>query len=199
MNFSLRTALLSTAIVATLLGAIVSKSPLFLESVATLIYLGIALTLPLAIWDPLPRRRAFWTGFFVLGLASVLMANQLGSYQQASTNLASLIVPVFPVNVNFGNSVNVTAQSFTFYTGTTVAAPQYPLTSVYGNTNPAAVWSTNSTQAAEQYQAIRSTLPTIFSLVAAVIGGWLTWFVGLGKLEAPHRDSGTSNRQGLNR
>jgi hypothetical protein len=91
MTFSLRTILLVTAVVATLLGAFVSRSPLFLEITALLIYLGVAVSLPLAIWHPSPAQRAFWTGFFVVG-ATCFFATR---YYAASRTMTEELTKVF--------------------------------------------------------------------------------------------------------
>jgi len=104
MNFSIRTGLVIVSIVAVMLGAVVSKSPLMLELVSNLVRLGICLTLALAIWDSVPARRAFWTGFFVLSFGNLILASYFGAYQQSSDELASLIMgqpqagSVFPYN-----------------------------------------------------------------------------------------------------
>jgi hypothetical protein len=91
MTFSLRTILLVTAVVATLLGAFVSRSPLFLEITALLIYLGVAVSLPLAIWHPSPAQRAFWTGFFVVG-ATCFFATR---YYAASLTMTEELTKAF--------------------------------------------------------------------------------------------------------
>ncbi|WP_425617802.1 hypothetical protein NA78x_001491 [Anatilimnocola sp. NA78] len=92
MNFSIRTGLVVVSIFAVLLGAVVSKSPLVLELVSNLVRLGICLTLALAIWDSVPARRAFWTGFFVLSFGNLLLASYFGGYQYSSNQLADLMM-----------------------------------------------------------------------------------------------------------
>jgi hypothetical protein len=177
MNFSLRTALLVTAIVALLLGAVVSKSPLFLELVSTAICLGIALTLPLAIWDHLPARRAFWTGFFTLGFASLLMSYYFHGYQQSSSQLATLMVGK-PAGVTPGAPYNPQAMSF-FQSGG--YANPGPSSTTYVITSPNAMPTIGSSTYYEQLNALRAALPSMFSLLAAAVGGWITLLVWRGR------------------
>jgi hypothetical protein len=178
MNFSLRTALLVTAIVATLLGAVVSKSPLFLELVSTAICLGIALTLPLAIWDPQAPRRAFWTGFFTLGFASLLMNYYFNGYQQSSSQLASLMVGQPTGVVTSGGPYN--PQTMTFFQSGGYGNPG-PTSPTYFITSPNAMPTIGSSKYYEQLNALRTGLPSMFSLLAAAIGGWITLLVWRGR------------------
>jgi hypothetical protein len=173
MNFSLRTALLVTAIVALLLGAVVSKSPLFLELVSTAICLGIALTLPLAIWDHLPARRAFWTGFFALGLASLLMNFYFAAYEQSSSALANVVMEF---SSGYMPPEPEGPRMMTFYQRSQggLVYPRFPITS-----RPVPPNSTPDNY--EQFLALCITFPRMFSLLAAAIGGWITLLVWRGR------------------
>jgi hypothetical protein len=90
MTFSIRTILIVMALVALWLGALVSKSSLAIELVSNFTALLILLTLPLAIWDPRPGMRPFWTGFFVLAVGNHLLSNYF-AHQRLNHYFAELI------------------------------------------------------------------------------------------------------------
>lgn len=92
MTFSIRTFLIVIAVLSVWLGALVSRSPLFVELAAGGTVLLILLSLALAIWEPRPLLRAFWTGFFALGFGNLLYNGVFNSYQQTSNQVAQVIM-----------------------------------------------------------------------------------------------------------
>lgn len=92
MTFSIRTFLVVIAILSVWLGALVSKSPLLVELAAGGTVLLILLSLALAIWEPRPLQRAFWTGFFALAFGNLLYNGFFHSYQQTSNQVAQAIM-----------------------------------------------------------------------------------------------------------
>lgn len=96
MTFSIRTFLVVIAILSVWLGALVSKSPLLVELAASGTVLLILLSLALAIWEPRPLLRAFWTGFFALAFGNLLYNGFFSSYQQTSSQVAQAIMGTAP-------------------------------------------------------------------------------------------------------
>lgn len=92
MTFSIRTFLVVIAVLSVWLGALVSKSPLLVELAAAGTVLLILLALALAIWEPRPLQRAFWTGFFALAFGSLLYNGFFSSYQKISNQVAQVIM-----------------------------------------------------------------------------------------------------------
>ncbi|QDU25152.1 hypothetical protein ETAA8_02140 [Anatilimnocola aggregata] len=201
MNFSIRTGLIAVSIVAVLLGAIVSKSPLVMELATNLVLLGICLTLALAIWDREPLRRAFWTGFFVLGFGNVVLASYFNAYQQSTSELSTLLMgqpqPGGPA-VSYPRTRIIPSSSFkppvTEYLTEevyepTLTPPQPVPTTTAPNSAPSfAMPPSNfppppmatpyySSDYYLQFEAIRSSLPVMFSLLVAGIGGWVTMWI----------------------
>ena len=92
MTFSIRTFLIVIAVLSVWLGALVSRSPLFVELAAGGTVLLILLSLALAIWEPRPLLRAFWTGFFALAFGNLLYNGFFHSYQRTSNQVAQVIM-----------------------------------------------------------------------------------------------------------
>jgi hypothetical protein len=175
MTFSIRSFLIVIAILACWLGALVSKSPLMIELVANTTALLILLTLAFAIWDRRPEQRAFWTGCFVLGFGSLMLTHYSSGYQRTSYRIASLILgdptaqttTPFP---NYGPNAPMPAPSVSFYQPPNGPGP---FTTTYAIQIPA-----NPNQDYyQQQEAIRAAVPTLFSLLVAGIGGWMTLWI----------------------
>lgn len=184
MTFSLRTSLIVISILACWLGALVSKSPMLMELVASATALMIFLTLAFAIWDSRAEQRAFWTGFFVLAFGNLLIAHYFDAYQQTGTEVATRIMG--PLNsgtsIPFGPvpSLNPgvrSAPSISYY------QPQPP--NPLPPTSYAIQVPFNPGDYYQRFHAIRTAVPILLSLLAGVIGGWLTlWISRQGKKAA---------------
>jgi hypothetical protein len=178
MTFSLRTSLIVTSILACWLGALVSKSATLVELVACATALLIFLTLAFAIWDSRPDQRAFWTGFFVLAFGNLLLAHYFNAYQQTGNEVATRIMG--PPNApNYGPMP-------TFAPAPMLGPGAYspPVTSFYQPPDPATASITYAVQLPanpndyyQQLNSIRMAVPNLLSLLAGVIGGWLTLWI----------------------
>ncbi|WP_254511657.1 hypothetical protein [Anatilimnocola floriformis] len=216
MTFSIRTFLIVIAILACWLGAMVSTSLVIVELVASATLLLMLLALPLAIWEPRAELRAFWTGFFVLSLGSILLSSYLGGYQQTSQAIAVAILgqptPVQYPQPNFSlppGTVPLLSppQPGSFRPTPADTEPSLPEitpgddspasnkpslnTSYYqpplNPYNPVPIYASPNFVPYAQYgvadryylrvNAIRSSVPYLFSLLAGVIGGWVTMWV----------------------
>jgi|GEM_PF-4599199 len=195
MTFSIRTFLLVIGVLACWLGAMVSNSPLLVELVATATSLLILLTLALAIWEPRAEQRAFWTGFFVLAFGNMILAH-FNAYQQTGHEAANAILgqpKPQPVSLPRTPAFNspMMAPSYTPAPSLDPAAPD-TAPSLPSNTSyyqppyspvpyPSSSYVPVYTQVADNYYqrhaAIRTAVPSLLSLVAGVIGGWLTMWV----------------------
>jgi hypothetical protein len=182
MTFSLRTSLIVTSILACWLGALVSKSPMLMELVASATALLILLTLAFAIWDSRPEQRAFWTGFFVLAFGNLILAHYFEAYQQTGNELATRILG--PPNAAVYTPSYMPPPSLS----PAPFGPPNPNTSYYQPLNPPPINPANPTFVMQvstntsanyyqQFNAIRMAVPSLLSLVAGVIGGWLTLWI----------------------
>jgi hypothetical protein len=192
MTFSLRTFLIVIAILAGWLGAMVSHSPLLVELVANATSLLILLTLALAIWEPRTEWRAFWTGFFVLAFGNLLLSQYFNAYQQTGHEVANLILglPQPSVPLTPGSPTYFPPQPVSPSNLLAPPADARPSLEVeerfyqppYGggwNSYPAGSY-TFSPVGSEYYQrqtAIRTAVPNLISLLAGVIGGWITMWM----------------------
>jgi hypothetical protein len=195
MTFSLRTFLIVIAILACWLGAMVSQLPLFVELVANATALLILLTLALAIWEPRTEWRAFWTGFFVLAFGNMLLTQYFNAYQQTGHEVANLILgvpqPSAPQTSGFNPPTYLPPQPVP--PSNLLAPPadarpsleveerfyQPPYNSGWSS-YPATGSYTFTPVGSEYYQrhtAIRTAVPNLISLLAGVIGGWLTMWM----------------------
>src|SRR5688572_27861264 len=96
MTFSLRTGLIAVAILAVWLGALLSRSQLFVSAVSSAALVAILLALPLAICEPRAEQRAFWSGFFVVSVGLLLISSfTVGSaswaYRSIRDNVAEVL------------------------------------------------------------------------------------------------------------
>jgi hypothetical protein len=194
MTFSIRTFLIVIALFACWLGALVSHVPLLVELVASATALLILLTLPLAIWDPRAEQRAYWTGFFVLALGNMLLTQYFNAYQQTGSAVATLILgapqmqtpgysPAPPTYFPPTNPGNTAPQSIT----PADAPPSLereerfyqPAIDPYGWSNPSGsyIYQPVGNAYYQRHAAIRTAVPNLFSLLAGVIGGWLTQWI----------------------
>ncbi len=175
MTFSLRTFLIVVAALGIWLGALFSGVPLLLELVGYASSLFILLTLPLAIWESRPSRRAFWTGFFVLAVGSYLLSHYFHTLDQTTNQITTLIVPgqanagwtsYPPLSLNpYGPSVSISAPTLV----PSNPANGYPGASslpysAFGNTY-------------EQYSVVRFAVPIFLSLLAGGVGGAVTLWI----------------------
>ena len=174
MTFSLRTSLIVTSILACWLGALVSKSPMLMELVASATALLILLTLAFAIWDSRAEQRAFWTGFFVLAFGNLLIAHYFDAYQQTGTEVATRIMGL-PNTGNGGQYMPVPSLTPGGYSGPPISYYQPP--NPMGPTNIAIQMPISTGDYYQQLNAIRMSVPYLLSLMAGVIGGWLTLWI----------------------
>lgn len=174
MTFSIRTFLVVTAILAAWLGALVSNSQLAVELVGNLTALLIVLTLAFAIWDRRPEQRAFWTGFFLLGIANLVIGHYYSGYQWTTAKVATL----------FLGEPNP-SQVAGFWTGG--PGPAGPYAPVYAGTTtsyygaPVPVYVSPSGPPTVNYyiqqRAISVAVPSLMSLVVGCLGGFLTLWI----------------------
>lgn len=174
MTFSIRTFFVAIATVAVWLGALVSRSPLLIEIVANLTGLMILLTLAWAIWERRPEQRAFWTGFFILAFGNLVLSSYLSTYQRTGYQVANLIVgqPAQQVvNAPYGLQWTPTTTA----NNVTLSAPLTNYTGTYSYTLVAS--GAQSPDVQQQVEAIRTAVPMLASLLAGVVGGWLTLLI----------------------
>jgi len=175
MTFSLRSSLVVTSIVACWLGALVSKSPMLMELVASATALLIFLTLAFAIWDSRPEQRAFWTGFFTLAVGNLILAQYFDAYQQTGNEVATRIMGQ-PNTGTGGPYTPVPSLTPGGYSGPSVSFYQTPPNPM-GPTNIAIQMPVNSGDYYQQLNSIRMAVPYLLSLLAGVIGGWSTLWI----------------------
>lgn len=132
MTFSIRTFLIVIAVLSVWLGALVSKSPLLVELATSATVLLILLSLALAIWEPRPLQRAFWTGFFALAFGNLIYNGFFNPYQQMSNQVAQAIMGKAPsYQTPYGYSTPTRAINFppsqtSFYAPEEGSADQAP-------------------------------------------------------------------------
>lgn len=180
MTFSLRSILLLIAVVAVWLGALMSGSPAAIELAAVATNLSFFVALAMAIWHRSPEQRAFWTGFCVLGIANLVLANHFAAYQQTGYQLATAIVGE-QASTSFGWTsyppLNVTGS------GTLVSQP-FINVSGFGGQPGSSTWLPTPTIAPfGPHEAIRAAFAPIVSLILACAGGWFTFWIARSKSE----------------
>lgn len=183
MTFSIRTFLIVIGILACWLGALVSNSPLVVELVANATSLLILLTLSLAIWDTQPEQRAFWTGFFVLAFGNLVFTHYFNAWQQTGHELARVILgepkpatvqPFNPPSVPSWTSPPTLPPSNLPPASTPPTLEErfyQPSYSTVPYSTGAYIYQDNYYQ---RHAAIRTAVPSLLSLIAGVIGGWVT-------------------------
>jgi hypothetical protein len=149
MRFSLRTLLFVIVVVAVWLGALFARSTLFVQLVSSATELLILVALPLAIWDSRPAHRAFWSGFFVVGVGYFLAGYCFNLHENLQIQVAELIVP--PPPDPFSAPAPQPVDPFTL--------PPEPFYSV------------------DQGRALYQSIPILFALIAATIGGTATCLI----------------------
>jgi hypothetical protein len=171
MTFSLRTFLIVIGILAVWLAALFAKSPLLLEIVGYATALFVLMSLAFAIWDQRPRHRAFWTGFFVVGVGNSLAGECFNLEVGLRTELSDAILtprdgskwaPVTAPTNPFAAPVPV-------YPGP--GFPSLPSGSGPSPTVPSMYYK------GEQRHAIYEALLLFFSLLAAMLGGAGTYWI----------------------
>jgi hypothetical protein len=181
MTFSLRSILLVIAIVGIWLGAILSKSPLAVELATVGTNLFLLVSVALAIWHPQMEQRKFWTGFCLAGLGNFVLAHHFSAYRTSSYVIAAAVLgdPNGWQSYPPQSAMTVWAPSTTF-----VSPPNAPINSYVQTYDPyAAVFYTQS------YQAVGAGVVSIFSLLAACIGGWLTLWIAREKAKEREQPS----------
>lgn len=200
--FHTRAFVMMMAVVALWMGAFVAKSPLVAElAVGASIFL-ILLSLALAIWEPLPLSRAFWSGFFVLACGNLIYSGFFNNYSQTTTQVAQLLLgeqtqPVFvpaPFLSPPGSSWNTAPRSSYYAPGdateSNLSANSTPMTATFSVQLPGSVIPTYNGDYQRQREAIRVAVPLLASLLTGVLGGCVTmWIAARPKPEQPASDA----------
>jgi hypothetical protein len=180
MTFSLRSILVVIAVVGVWLGAIMSNSLWCVELAAAATNLMFFLSLALAIWQRTPEQRAFWTGFCVLGLANLVLANYFGAYQQTSYRIASAFAAEQPQPMP---NVSWTTAGPAGYVGGSgvVFAPQAVPWSGYGGSTYTPYTVLAAGMPVGPHYAIQAAVAPVLSLILACVGGWVTLWAARNK------------------
>jgi hypothetical protein len=167
MTFSLRSLLIVIAMIALWLSALFSKSPWMIDAATTITMLFIALALAFSIWDGRRRRRAFWTGLFIVGLGNFLLADYLSAYQRTSFQIADAILGTSPSPRPLP------------YFPSYVPPPPSALMQPAVPASPQAVARIIATGDLynRQHEAIRAAVPAMLSLLLGGVGGLLTAWI----------------------
>jgi hypothetical protein len=166
MTFSMRSFLIVIAFVGVWLGVLVSKSTVAIEVASYLTALLILLTLPLAIWDPRPDMRPFWTGFFVLAAGNYALGSHFSTHQQLNHYLAE------------GFSGQIPAQNSMIVWDSAVLMRGRPvfLSSMADGSNSTTL-----------YGSIWNAVPVLLSIITGGLGGWIILWISRRK-PSPAKD-----------
>ena len=176
MRFKTTSLLVAIAFAGLWLGALLSRSTVFIE-MASLVSIGVIfIALPLAIFDNNKYRRAFWAGFFSVGFGTFFVFS-VGSWMDGTSDTLSSTIarlPRFQESADRQPVSTVVQASFYDANGQIQMLPS-------SMPAPAIAFQTD----------VRNSLPFLISFLLGVLGGAITSFASISpKLDIQSEDAG---------